>query len=188
MALSTSRVFLTTLFALALSHSILAARASAAPAGTQQRDHLTAEEVELVRDNQELDKRTAVFVKAVERRLLAMSAGGAPAASQKKAEKESDKYGALPPSTRAQLLSDVARILDEAATNIDDASLHNEKSSLIPKSLRLLAAACQRFLPQLASARDAARDDSEREWVERAIERAQEVVEAAGKLPADAKK
>ena len=156
---------------------------AAAPA---QREHLTPEEVELVRDNQELEKRTGVFVKAVERRLLAIN--GATEAAPKKADKDAEKWGVLPPSTRAQLLHDIAKILDEASLNIDDASIHAEKSSQIPKALRRLAEACARFIPQLAALRPAVKDEGEREWLERAIETSQEVVEAVAKLPAETKK
>ncbi|HEV2761790.1 MAG TPA: hypothetical protein VGV38_02255, partial [Pyrinomonadaceae bacterium] len=62
------------------------------PAATSaaQREHLTPEEVELVRENQELEKRTGVFVKAVERRLLA-AAGGA-AGAPKKEDKDAEKW------------------------------------------------------------------------------------------------
>ena len=159
---------------------------SAAHITAAQREHLTPEEVELVRDNQELEKRTAVFVKAVERRLQAI--GGAAAEAPKKEDKDAGKWGALPPSTRAQFLQDIAKILDEASLNIDDASIHAEKSSQIPKALRRLAEACTRFLPQLTALRPAVKDDIEREWLERAIETSQEVVDALSKLPPEEKK
>ena len=155
------------------------------PTPRVQREHLTPEEIELVRDNQELDKRTSVFIKAAERRLLV--ANNPQSAAAKLSAKDLEKWGELK-GTRAELLSDLARILDEAITNIDDAAQHNEKSSLVPKSLRMLADACNRFAPQLASMRDAAQDDAEREWIEKAVENAQEVIEAAGKLAHDAKK
>lgn len=153
---------------------------------TIQREHLTPEEVELVRDNQELDKRTAIFAKAVERRLQALAS--TPATPSKKEQKESEKWGALPTSTRAQFLSDIAKILDEAITNIDDAALHNDKSPLIPKSLRQLASACNRFLPQLTSMRESAQEGAERDWLEKAVENAEEIIGAAGKLSAEAEK
>ncbi|HEV2763248.1 MAG TPA: hypothetical protein VGV38_09770, partial [Pyrinomonadaceae bacterium] len=96
--------------------------------------------------------------------------------------------GVLPPSTRAQLLHDIAKILDEASLNIDDASIHAEKSSQIPKALRRLASACTKFLPQLTALRPAVADDNEREWLERAIETSQEIVDALSKLSPETKK
>jgi len=180
---STRRALITSL---TLTLSLVAPAAVSAHA---QREHLTPEEVELVRDNQELEKRTGVFVKAVERRMTALGVAQT-AAPQKgeKADKDAEKWGVLPPSTRAQLLQDIAKILDEASLNIDDASLHAEKSSQIPKALRRLAAACTRLLPQLTAMRDTTKDDAEREWLERAIETSQEVVAALDKLPAETKK
>ncbi len=151
-------------------------------AAPHQREHLTPEEVELVRDNQMLDARVAVFVKAVERRLLVLSGSQA---VEKDSSKDSEKWGALPKGTRAQLISDVARIMEEAVTNIEDASIRSEKSSLIPKSLRKLAEASNRFLPQLNAMRETTQDEAERDLLEQAIESAQEVVNAAAKLPAE---
>lgn len=164
-----------------------------------QRESLTPEEIELVRNNQELDKRIAVFVKAIERRVAAM--GGTPqqpqqpaavtAPTSKKAQKEAlkdaEKMGALPESTRAQLLSDVARIYDEAITNIEDAGLRSEKSPLVPKALRLLADASTRLLPQLTALRETVAEGNERDVLERAIESAGQIVEAAKNLPEDTK-
>jgi hypothetical protein len=138
----------------------------------QRREHLTPEEIEMVRDNQELDKRTSVFVKAAERRLRA-------AADPAAAAKLSDKSWGELKGTRAQFLSDLARILDEAVVNIDDANLHNPESPLLRKSLFKLSEAAARFLPQLLPLREAAQSEQERDQLERAIETAQEIVEAA---------
>lgn len=186
-----SNFFRRTAFAIALVSLLcsLVASSNLVAAGTQ-REHLTAEEIEQVRDNQELDKRIGVFIKAVERRLQVIN-GQTPALS-KKAEKEAAKdaelYGALPQGTRAQLLSDIANILDEAITNIDDAAIHSEKSPLIPKALRKLAEASERFMPQFVALRDKAQEGAERDWLERSYENAQSIVQAAKKLPEETKK
>jgi hypothetical protein len=144
-----------------------------AHAAAPQREHLTPEEIEIIRDTQELDKRTGVFIKAVERRLLALTD---PSAKQLKDDLE--KWGEVK-GTRAQLLSDVARILDEAVVNIDDAHTHNQKSPLLRKSLYKLSEASNRFLPQLVPLRASAQNEPERENLEQAIEQAQQIVEAA---------
>ena len=149
-----------------------------------QREHLTPEEIEQVRDNQALDKRMGVFVKAVERRVLAISN---PQTAEKQSAKDTEKVGVLD-GTRAQMLSDIAGILDEAITNIEDASIHSEKSPLIPKALRKLAEAPSRFLPQLTALRDSIEDERERDALERAIESLQQIAEAAGKLLPEQKK
>ena len=83
-----------------------------------------------MRVNQTLDLRTGVFVKAVERRLAAIAD---PKAAEKLSAKELEQWGAVK-GTRAQLLTDIERILEEAVTNIEDAAIHSAKSSLIPKS------------------------------------------------------
>lgn len=152
-----------------------------------QREHLTPEEIEIVRDTQELDRRTAVFVKAVERRMMVLT-NSVDAAPAKKKEEDEEKWGALPKGTRVQLLSDISRILDEAITNIDDSALKSAKSPLLAKSLRKLAEASNKFLPALTAMRGAAAEEAEREALEQAIEEAQTVIEAAAGLPPDEKK
>ena len=156
----------------------------------QQPEKLTTQQIERVRDNQELDKRIGVFIKAIERSLQINN--GVPAATGKKAAKEAEHdaeaYGAMPTGTRTQLLSDIARILDEAITNIDDASIHAEKSPLIPKALNKLADASERFIPQFMALRERVTEEPERDALESAAEHAQSIIAALKKLPQDAKK
>src|SRR5215210_1893050 len=149
--------------------------------GAARRDPLTEKEAELVREAQALDKRTEVFAKAAERRLLALTDPGA--ANSKQAQKDAEKWGDFPTGTRAELLDDIASILEEAVTNIEDVGSHNSRSRLIPKSLRILAQASTRFLPQLAALRDKLKEEAERDALEKAIEVVQEIIVAAGKLP-----
>jgi hypothetical protein len=149
------------------------------------RDHLTEQEQDLVREAQALDKRTAVFIRAIERRLIVLTDPGA--ASSKQVQKETEKWGELPKGTRAELLSDIAKILEEAITNIDDVSERDEKNPLLPKSLRLLSAAVTRFIPQLTPMRDQAKEEAERESLEQALDSAQSVIEAANKLAPEVK-
>src|SRR6185295_17446050 len=77
----------------------------------QSRDHLTPQEVERVQESQVLDQRTDVFIKAIERRLLVMN--GTQASDAKQLQKDAEKWGELPKGSRAQLIGDIARILDE---------------------------------------------------------------------------
>ncbi len=158
-----------------------------APARARQhahRDHLTPLEVDLVRDTQVLDKRTEVFIKAAERRLLLLTEPQA--AQSKQIQKDKELWGDLPKGTRAELYSDLAGILNEAITNIDDAAARDENSPLLPKALRKLGAAATRFRTQLAPLQDAAAD-AEREPLERTLEELQEIIDAANKLPPDVK-
>lgn len=141
----------------------------------RQREHLTEREVELVRDNQELDKRTEVFIHAAERRLLAVTN---PEEAARQQSKEKEKWGEVK-GTRAELLYDVSKILDEAVTNVDDAAEHNPSSSLLRKSLYKLSEAASRIAPQLAKLREGAKEESEADQIDRALETTQEILDAA---------
>src|SRR5947209_10210123 len=140
-----------------------------------QREHLTPEEIELIRDNQELDKRTDVFVRAAERRLLAVTN---PEEAAKQQAKDKEKWGEVK-GTRAQLFYDISKILDEAVTNVDDSAQHNPDSPLLRKSLYKLSEAAGRIAPQLTRLREGAREESEADQLDRAIETAQEILDAA---------
>ena len=144
-------------------------------ATARQREHLTDEEIELVRDNQELDKRTGVFIKAAERRLLAVTN---PEEASKQSAKDKEKWGEVK-GTRAQLFYDVSKIFDEAVTNVDDAAQHNPDSPLLRKSLYKLSEAAGRVVPQLTRLREGVQDEAEADQLDRAIQTAQEILEAA---------
>lgn len=141
----------------------------------QTRDHLTPEEVELVRDNQELDKRTQVFVHAAERRMLAATS---PEEFARQSAKDREKWGEVK-GTRTQLFYDVSRILEEASTNIDDSAAHKPDSPLLRKSLFILSEAVGRILPQLSQLRASSQDEAEADQLDRAIETAEEIAAAA---------
>jgi hypothetical protein len=143
----------------------------------QRREHLTEQEVEMVRDTQELDRRAELFIKIAERRLLVIT--GAPAPS----EKDLEKWGAVPKGTRSALFNDLARIFDEAINNVDDVAARTPDSALIPKAVRKLEAAATRILPQLTALRQSATAGGERESLEQAIDNLQQIVEAAKRLP-----
>jgi hypothetical protein len=166
---------------------LLTALPSSTPAApVQSRDHLTPQEVELVKDAQVLDQRIEVFVKAADRRLLVLT--GVNATNTKQLKKDSEKWGELPNGSRAELLGDIAKILDEAITNIDDVSLRDEKNPLIPKALRKLAAEATRIFEQLRPMREQAKGDAEIAGFEALTENAESILEAAKKLPPPAEK
>ena len=117
-------------------------------ASAQSRDHLTDQESELVRFNQTLDKRTDVFIRAINLRFAIIN-GTAPPPKAKKTDKEEPDWGDPPKGTRAQLLGDIAGILDEAITNIDDVGRRDEKNPLLSRSLRKLTAATTGYRSQI---------------------------------------
>src|SRR5215216_1748102 len=125
----------------------------------QKRDHLTQQEVDLVKEAQVLDKRIEVFVKAAER------------------------WGELPTGSRAELVADIARILDEAITNIDDVSARDERNPLIGKSLRKLAQSVNSIMAQLKPLSADAKSDAEVASFEMLNEDAHSILEAANRLP-----
>ena len=152
----------------------------------QSRDHLTPQEVELVKDTQILDKRIDIFIKAADRRVLVIT--GATAANAKQQKKDSESWGEMPTGTRAELMSDIARIFDEATTNIDDVSLRDEKNPLIPKALRKLAAAATRIVDQLRPLAAQTQSGSEGSSFDHLEENAESIVQAASKLPPEVAK
>jgi hypothetical protein len=148
---------------------------------SQARDHLTPQEVDLVKDAQILDKRIDLFIKAADRRLLALNGIGG--ANAKQLKKDSGTWGELPTGTRAELMGDIARIFDEAITNIDDVSSRDENNPLIPKSLRKLAVAASRVVEQLKPRAGQANGASEASSFDQLIENAESILQAANKLP-----
>jgi hypothetical protein len=161
--------------AASLLFALCACLSLAATAAAQKREHLTPEEIELVRDNQELDARTKVFITAAERRLLAVTS---PAESARNAPKEKEKWGEVQ-GTRVQLIYDISKILDEAVVNVDDVAVHNPESPLLRKSLYMLSQATAKMLPELTRLREATRSEAEADQLDRALETAREINDAA---------
>jgi len=172
----TSAAILSLLFLVAISANTTA----------QTRDHLTPQEVDLVKEAQILDKRIDVFVKAVERRMMVIN--GTAAANAKLLKKDSELWGDLPTGSRAELVGDIARILDEAITNIDDVSARDERNPLIGKALRRLAQAVNTTMGQLTPLSTQAKSDAEIANFELLNENAKSIVDAAGKLPPEVEK
>lgn len=157
-------------------------------ASAQQRDHLTPQEVDLVKEAQALDKRIDVFIKAADRRLLVLNGGTEAVAKTKQAKKEAELWGELPTGSRAELVQDIARILDEAITNIDDVSARDERNPLIGKSLRKLAQATNTIMEQLKPLSTQAKSDAEIASFETLNEDAKSITEAVSKLPPEPEK
>src|SRR5688572_14286234 len=171
---------------------LLGALLFAHTANAQKRDHLTPQEVDLVKEAQVLDKRIDVFIKAADRRLLVLNGGGAAttanAKEAKQLKKDSEKWGELPTGSRAELVTDIARILDEAITNIDDVSARDERNPLIAKSLRKLGSAVNSIMEQVKPLSTEAKTDAEIASFELLNEDAKSILEAVSKLPAEVEK
>lgn len=152
----------------------------------QSRDYLTPQEIDLVKEAQALDKRIDVFIKAAERRLMVINSSSA--ANAKQLKKDSERWGELPTGSRAELVSDIARILDAAITNIDGVSERDERNPLIPKALRKLAGSVNTIMAQLKPLSAQAKSEAEVASFELLNEDAQSILEAANKLPAEVEK
>src|ERR1044072_6825378 len=148
-----------------------------------QRDHPTRQKVDLVKEAQVLDKRIEIFIKAADRRIIVLNGGTAAAANTKQAKKDAERWGELPTGSRAELISDIAQILDEAITNIDDVSARDERNPLIAKSLRRLAQPVNTIMDQLKPLEANAKGDAEIASFEQLNEDAKSILEAATKLP-----
>lgn len=147
----------------------------------QRRDHLNEQEIELVRDAQQIDLRTAVFVKAADRRFLVIN--NQKAAEDKKSKKADEKWGELPTGTRRELFLDIEQILQEAIDNIDNVAEKDQKSEFFPKAVRILADGANRFMPQLKSNLDKTTDEKEKGAILGAIDFCEQIIEASAKVP-----
>ncbi len=134
----------------------------------QQRDHLTEKEVDWVREVQIIDKRIEVFVKAADRRLLVLVNP-----DTKQTNKEEEKWGPLPTGTKAELLQDYKRILEEAEEKLDDAN--DRKDALVPKALSKFKEAARKQLEQLRSLEAKMTETRELKALSEAIEEAETV-------------
>ncbi|MER3427113.1 MAG: hypothetical protein C4334_03285 [Pyrinomonas sp.] len=145
----------------------------------QQRDNLTPQEADRVRDAQRIDKRIEVFIKIIDRRLSLLT-GQAP--SDRKVKRENEEWGEVR-GTRAELLSDIARTIDEAIDNLDDAATRPAQKDFLNKALTKMAEAAARYIAQLAPLREQGLDRQEREMLEKIIESAQQIIDAARARP-----
>jgi hypothetical protein len=143
-------------------------------AQTEKRDHLTEREGDLVREFQEIDKRTEIFIKAAERRLLVLTD---PNATQKK--KEEETWGPLPQGSKLELLQDYKRILEEAEEKLDDWNNRGGKDNLLPKALNKIKDAATRHIAQLRALAPQLTDKREQRALAEAIEEAEIVTKAS---------
>lgn len=150
---------------------LLAVAASAQKKGT--RDHLTEQEVDQVREVQQIDLRIEVFIKAADRRILVLTN---PNATQKK--KEEETWGPLPTGTKAELLSDYKKILEEGEEKMDDFFEREPKSDLLKKALRKFKDAANRQIPQLRALAAQLTEKADQRALAEAIEEAETVTKA----------
>lgn len=164
----------------------------------QRRDFLTEQEVEIVRDAQDIDYRIDVLVRMIDRRfhVLGVNVNG-----WKDAGKASETWGELPTGTRAQLLNDVKTILQKAVDDIDNLAANPSAAPVrdkkdpdarrsakkdperFPTAVRNLAAAATRYLTPLKTELDRSTSELEKGSIIDSIELSEQIIAAVGKLP-----
>jgi uncharacterized protein YydD (DUF2326 family) len=168
-------------------------------AEAQRRDYLTDEEIEIVRDAQEIDTRIAVLVHAIDRRLAVLKIN---VGNTEKELKEKEVWGALPTGSKIELLSDVKRILQKAIDDIDNLAARPDSAviydtdgkkpktpkDLFNKAVRTLAAAAARYRPVFEKELSTTEVKTEKGVYLDLIENCSQVIEAVTKLPAEVKK
>ena len=147
---------------------------NSASAQSKKRDHLTEQEVDQVRENQEIDKRIEVFIKACDRRILVLTN---PNATQKK--KEEEVWGPLPTGTKAELLIDYKLILEEAEEKMDDAFSREASNPAFKKALSKFKDAANKQIPQLRALAQQMTDKKDQRALEEAIEEAETITKAS---------
>ncbi len=146
----------------------------------QRRDHLTAMEIELIRDEQSVDRRMEIYIKAIDRRFMVLNNDSSNA---KQVQKDTERWGALPKGTRSELLRDIKEILDETISKVDDIAAHDVKNKLLPVAVNILAEGANRFIPELKTQIDQAADQKERGVILGAIDFCNQIIEASAKVP-----
>ena len=150
----------------------------AAFAGQGKRDHLTEQEVDQVRTNQEIELRVDVFMKAADRRLLVLTN---PQAIQKK--KEEEIWGPLPKGTRIELLQDYRLILEELEEKMDDSLNRDGRNPMLEKAFKKMKESVSRQILQLRVLSPQLTDLAEQRSLKAAIDEAEVIVRATFSSP-----
>ena len=155
----------------------------------QRRDHLTAQEIELVQFFQEIDTRITVYSKAIERRFLSINGTDSLTKKElKRLKKDSEKWGELPKGSNPQLLSDIDKLLDEAITKLEDAFERNADKDLVTSAVFIMTDNAKIFIPRLENIGKKTKDSNEIAVIENAISQCKSIIEASTKLKRPSKK
>lgn len=153
-------------------------------AEAQRRDHLTKEEIELVRDVQDVDYRMDLFIKAVERRLWVLYGKETLSKDQLNIiEKDLEKWGNLPNGSRSELVSDIEKILEESIDKFEDVYEREPDSALLPFAYYILADNCERLIPRFDWLAKNATERNEIGRLEKASKHCLDILEARDRIP-----
>lgn len=163
-------------------------------ASAQTRDYMTAEEVEVVRDAQEIDLRVEALVRMMDRRFKVM---GIDVQSPWALKKEKESWGPLPTGERSELFNDIRKLLDKAISDIDNLNERPEAAILpdpeeknpktfkqmFPAAVRTLADAAQRYKPAVEKEIETSTDKEVQRIAGRILEDLEDINNGAAKLP-----
>lgn len=150
-------------------------------ANAQRRDYLTDEEIELVREAQEINLRINILTKAIDRRFLVINSN---ASQPKQVQKDTEKWGELPTGSRSLLLWNIERILQKAIDDIDNVAAHKKTDGeFFPKAIFKLTDSCQTYIPQLKTLYDTSKDEKEKGSILGSIDSCHQIIEASAKVP-----
>src|SRR5688572_10966288 len=169
-----------------------------ADASAQRRDFLTDAEVEIVREAQDIDIRIDVLLRMADRRFNVL---GIDVKGWKDAAKTSDVWGELPKGSRADLFSDIKKIVQKAVDDIDNLSSNPTAAPIrekgdkrakndhqrFPKAVRNLAAGADRYMGPLKAELDRSTNEAERGLIISTLDLCEQIMDAVKKLPADVK-
>lgn len=156
---------------------------------SQSRDYMTEEEIELVRDAQDIDLRMTVLTRMIDRRFTAL---GLESGGWKQREKDTDKWGESPTGTRSELFSDIRKLLEKAIDDLDviaernnDALKQNKTDGeLFPIAVGVLESAARRYQPILTSVAEKAEDERQRGLILTSEEHCRNIISATETIPA----
>ncbi len=168
------------------------------PACAQRHDYMTDEEVEIIRNAQDIDTRIDVLTKMIDRRfaVLGIDVGG-----WKGPSKDTGEWGPPPKGERIELFSDIKRLLQKAIDDIDnlnefpnsatvrdmkdrdDARRAKEDPHRFSKAVNALAKAAGRYKPPLVAALDATKVEKDKGPILDAIDSCSEIIIAVERLP-----
>ncbi len=137
-----------------------------------QKDHLNEQEADRVREAQEIDKRTEVFLRIANRRLdalLGVETERLPRKAKKSEDDPSQDYGPEPTGSRQELLVDYIKILEELMDKIDDA-FERRKRPELDKAIQILAEGCRKQKARLELLSHRLEGELEQRLLEKALE------------------
>lgn len=166
----------------------------AAGASAQRRDFITEQEIEVIREAQDIDERIEAITRMIDRRFLVLNVN---VNGWKDAAKPSEIWGDLPKGSRAELFNDIKRLLQKAVDDIDNLAANPNAAPIrdkgdkrakkdpdrFPTAVRTLAAAAGRYLGPLKSQMDSSTSEVEKGSIIDSIEFCDQIIEASGKVP-----